>query len=193
MIITKDECKRYIRTTDSDNDDLIEALIPIAQEDLCDYLNNHFEDTRVYYSSGDLSFVRGDPDTITDAKEEFVRRRFAAGMDVYIKGESSNQGIYELATVTAGTLTLTSVNQLISMAYNDTEFVPTWHTISRIVWPNPVKLVVARMVAHLIARYQPGGELSENRDGVVVSYDRRMSYPREITQMAQKYRRPEFV
>lgn len=192
MIITKDECKRLIRQTSADYDELIEELIPIAQEDLCDHLNNRFEDPLIRYAASQLSFVKGNPDTITDNDSYFVRKRFAAGMDVYIDSES-NKGIYELATVAAGTLTLTSVNELVSMAYDDDHYVPSYSVISRILWPASMKLVVARMVAHLITRYQPGGELSENIDGVVIQYDRRFAYPREITEMAEKYRRPDFV
>lgn len=192
MIITKDECKRLIRQDSADYDELIEELIPIAQQDLCAHLENHFRDPLIRYAVGKASFVRGNPDTITDDDEYFVRKRFAAGMDVYVESQS-NTGIYELATVAAGTLTLTSVNELVSMAYNDDHYKPSYSVISRIMWPASLRLVVARMVSYLIIRHQPGGELSENLDGVVMQYDRRFAYPREITEMAEKYRRPSFV
>jgi hypothetical protein len=140
-----------------------------------------------------VSFVKGSPDTITDNQSEFVDKRFAAGMDIVVEGAHTNDGIYELATVAAGTLTLTSSNELVSMAYTDTEYQPGWCRISKVNWPKALKVVVARMVQHLITRYEPGGELSESKDGVVILYDRRTTYPREIMQQAYKYKRPEFV
>ena len=193
MIITKETCKRLIRVTDSDNDALIEELLPIAQEDLCDYLNNYFEDSLVTYWGSYFSFVRGTPDTITDNESEFLEHRFAAGMDIFVDGETSNRGIYEIATAAAGTLTLTSSNRLVSMSYADTDNTPGSHVISRVVWPQSLGLVVARMVNYLMMRDKPDGELSKSIDGAVVAYDRTYAYPREILSMANKYRRPAFV
>lgn len=193
MIIDLAECKRLIRETSSDYDAEIETLIPIAQDDLCDTLQNWFQDDLITYNISEVSFVKGDPDTITDGQSEFVAKRFAAGMDIVIEGAHANTGIWELATVAAGTLTLTSSNELVSMAYTDDEYQPGWCKISKINWPRPLKVVVARMVQHLIIRNEPTGELSESIDGAVMTYDRRTTYPREIWQMAAKYRRASFV
>jgi hypothetical protein len=192
MIVTKEEVKRIARIATPEYDDLIQTYIPIVQAELCDYLEDHFADPLIYYDSGQFSFVAGVPDTITDELEQFVLKRFAAGMDIYVEG-GSNEGLYEIAAVTDSTLTLTSSGELITMGYNDATYKPGQSAISRVRWPSPLKIVAARMVQYLIYRDKPGGELSENKDGVVVTYDRRFAYPREITEMADKYRRPTFV
>jgi hypothetical protein len=163
-------------------------MIPIAQEDLCEYSSNYFRDDKITYTASNLSFVKGDPDTITDNESEFVKKRFAAAMDIVVEWAHANNGIHELASVAAGTLTLTSSNELVSMAYSDSDYPLGTVRISQVVWPKALKLVVARMVWYLISRNKPTGELNENRDGVVKAYDRTASYPREILEMANKYR-----
>lgn len=192
MIIDKEECKRLVGETDSTHDAEIEVLIPMAQEDLCGYCNTYFRDDKITYDASNIAFVKGDPDTITDNESEFVKKRFAAGMDIVVEWAHANNGIHELSTVAAGTLTLTSSNELVSMAYSDSDYPLGVVRISQVVWPKPLKLVVARMVWYLVSRPKPTGELSENRDGVVKSYDRRTGYPREIMQLADKYRVPSF-
>ena len=195
MIVTLPECKRLVQYTKDTNDTLILTLIPIVQADLCEYLNNYFLDTTINYHVSEVSFVKGSPDTITDDDSEFVKKRFATGMDIYVEGatDSSNDGIWELAGVAAGTLTLTSSNELVSMAYDDSDYPIAGARIARIVWPKTLKLVVAQLVKYLIDRSNPDGALSESIDDVTIQYDRRGQYPREILAKADKYRRPEFV
>lgn len=193
MLIDKEECKRLVAETGPEHDAEIEALIPIAQEDLCEYCSNYFQDTIVTYTGSGFSFVAGASDTITDSETDFVVKRFAAGMDIVVEGAHGNNGLHELSTVAAGTLTLTSSNELISMAYNDSEYPLGTVRISRVNWPKALKIVCARMVWYLVARNKPTGELSEDQDGVREVYDRTVAYPREIMQMANKYRNVRFA
>lgn len=193
MIIDKEEFKRLLNYTKTENDQLIESLIPIVQADLCEYLNNYFHDDYIAYDMGQCAFVSGSRDTITDGQSLFVKKRFAAGMDIHVESWTPNDGIHELYSVAAGTLTLTSNLELVSMSYADTDYGLGLVRISKINWPKALKVVAARMVRHLMNRTDPDGALSENIDGVVMSYDRRIAYPREIMEMANKYRRPEFV
>ena len=193
MIIDKEECKRLVGETGFEHDGEIEALLPIVQDDLVDYCGHVFEDPLISYSVSEISFVKGSPDTITDNQSEFSDKRFAAGMDIFVDCGNTNRGIYELATVAAGTLTLTCSNELVSMAYDDSEYVPGSTRISKINWPRSLKLVAARMVWYLIARHKPEGELSKSIDGVTEAYDRTRSYPREIMQMADKYKLARFA
>jgi len=56
--------------------------------------------------SATLSFVDSNPDTITDAANQFVAKGFLPGMQITVSGTVSNDGVYTIATVAAGTLTL---------------------------------------------------------------------------------------
>lgn len=189
MIIDKELCKLLVGETASDHDAEVERLIPIVQEDLCEYCGQYFRDGKITYTASNISFVSGDPDTITDNESEFVKKRFATGMDIVIEGNcSGNAGIHELAGVAAGTLTLTSSNELIDMAYDDDDYQLGVVRISRVDWPKALQLVAAQMVFYRIDRPKPTGELSMNRDGVSKNYDRRIAYPREIMQAADRYR-----
>lgn len=55
-----------------------------------------------------IAFVNSDPDTITDSGNGFVAAGFVAGDTIIVSGSTSNDGTYTIATVAAGTLTLTS-------------------------------------------------------------------------------------
>jgi len=59
-----------------------------------------------------ISFADTDPDTILDSANAFVTSGFIAGMEVMVSGSTSNDGVYALATVAAGTLTLQSADAL---------------------------------------------------------------------------------
>jgi len=176
MVLDLNECKRII-----DED-----------EDFCEYCGQYFQDDKITYQLSQASFVSGDPDTITDGESEFVKKRFAAGMDIAVQGAHTNNGIYELDTVAAGTLTLTSSNELVSMSYSDSDYPLGVVKISKVNWPKAAPLVVARMIWYLVHRNKPDGELSKTRDGVATKYDRRTAYPREIMQMADRYRLVRF-
>ena len=192
MVIDKERCKSIVGETGSDHDAEIEVLIPICQEDFCEYCGQYFQDDKITYTASNISFVKGDPDTITDNESEFVKKRFAAGMDIAVSGAHANSGIWELDTVAAGTLTLTSSNELVSMAYDDSDYPLGVVKLAKINWPKVAEVVVARMVWYLVSHNKPDGELSKTRDGVATQYDRRTSYPREIMQMADRYRVARF-
>ena len=193
MIVDKEECKRLVGETGFDHDAEIEALLPIVQDDLVEYCDNLFLDPLISYYVSQLTYVKGDADTVTDGQSLFVSKRFAAGMDVFIDSNNTNRGIYELATVAAGTLTFTTSSELVSMAYDDSSYPSSGARIAMMNWPRPLKMVAARMVWYLISRNKPTGELSENIDGVQQAYDRTRSYPREIMQMADRYKLVKFA
>lgn len=52
------------------------------------------------------------PDTITASSGSFVTDGFAAGMYVTVSGTTSNDGTYQISTVTASTLTLSATAEL---------------------------------------------------------------------------------
>ena len=64
-------------------------------------------DARIAAST--LAFVEGGAtDTITDSASNFANAGFAAGMKIVVSGSEDNNGTYTLASVVAGTLTLTA-------------------------------------------------------------------------------------
>ena len=61
-----------------------------------------------------IAFVNNspDPDTITDSGSGFLTAGFKAGDVITVSGSSSNDGTYVIASVVAGTITLTESNVL---------------------------------------------------------------------------------
>ena len=57
-------------------------------------------------SQNDIAFNDADPDTITRAAGDFTADGFEAGEQIRVEGSASNNGIYTIDTVAAGTLTL---------------------------------------------------------------------------------------
>lgn len=66
------------------------------------------------YTASTIAFVDSNPDTITDSAAGFVTAGFTAGMKLQILGSTSNDSsdVVEIASVAAGTLTLTSAASL---------------------------------------------------------------------------------
>lgn len=59
-------------------------------------------------AGNDIAIVSGSPDTITTASGDFVAAGFTNGMQIRITGSDADDGLHTIATVAAGTLTLTS-------------------------------------------------------------------------------------
>lgn len=195
-ILTVDECKNLLGLTDNSYDEQIRILIPYVQRDVVDICNNSFGDTTIYRQShGSIAFVRGStvvgtttPDTITDDDEEFSTIGFRAGMDIFVAG-GSNEGLYTLAGVAAGTLTLTSTGELETQDgathYRD----PGDILIARIRWPRPVKVAAAQMVWHLVDKGRQGDVKSESIDDYSVTYAGAAAYPARALAGLAPYRR----
>lgn len=67
-----------------------------------------------------ISFADADPDTIDDSGNGLVNAGFIAGGYVQVSGSTSNDGIYLVDTVAAGTLTLAEAETLTTEVAGDT-------------------------------------------------------------------------
>lgn len=66
-----------------------------------------------------LACVDSTPDTITDSSNEFVKRGFDTTLDVWIEGSGvGNDGVYDVAGVAAGTITLDAAETLTAESVN---------------------------------------------------------------------------
>jgi len=191
-LITLAEAKAILRKDDITDDDTLATLLAYAKDDLVEYLNNHFQSTIITYYASSIAFVSGDPDTITDSDEQFVIEGFTPG-DYAIEYAHDNTGIHEVESVTAGTLTLSSSNNLIDMDPDDDNHPLGGVRISRVVWPNALKMVVAKMAWYLYMEPRPDDMRAKTMDGTVIEYAGTNAYPKRILMMANKWKRPRFV
>jgi hypothetical protein len=186
-LLTTAEAKTYLRITSDTYDSLIAEYIPLIEEDICYYLNNWFEDKVIFVSkSNGLAFSRGNTSTgttqadyVTDDDDDFTTAGFRAGMDVAIRA-GSNYGIYTLASVSTDTLTMTCTGE-----FEDQDQDASYNTvgrirISRMVWPDRLKPIAAKMIWYQIDHNKPDGAISEKIDDYSVTYVNGKAYPMQL-------------
>lgn len=66
------------------------------------------------YEASTIAFVDSGPDTITDSGNGFVTAGFVIGDKIVISGSASNNGVYTVANVAAGTITLDAGDALVA-------------------------------------------------------------------------------
>jgi hypothetical protein len=145
-IITSAEVKALLSISVSTYDTLIATLIPIAQDKVVRFTNNAFLDISTQINASTIAFVSGAPATITDSDAQFVVEEFQSGQDVLVYGSDSNDGIYNVATAAAGTLTLATGETLTTEAAGDDI------TITRVRWPRDIKAGVATLINFLMTQ-----------------------------------------
>ena len=176
------------------NDD-IDAMIPVVEKDICEYLNNYFEDRVIYVSKvGGIAFVGNTTgaDYITDDESDFSTAGFVAGMDVAVRG-GSNYGIHTIAAVTSNKLTLASTGILVDQDQDASYNVVGGIRISRIAWPAALKPYIAQMIWYRINRGRPDNVQSERIDDYSVTYINGNAYPTEIINGLKKFRKAILV
>lgn len=111
MIITLAQVKSILQiaTADISYDTLITSLIPEIQKDIVNYCNNSFLNRDIQYYGNTIAFTST---TIIDSENGFLAALFFNGMDVKVFGSKLNDGIFEIKTVAANTLTIeTAITQ----------------------------------------------------------------------------------
>lgn len=61
-----------------------------------------------------FAFFNSNPDTITDSGNGFLTSGFLAGDKILVEGSASNDGVYTIDTVVAGTITLITTDALVA-------------------------------------------------------------------------------
>jgi hypothetical protein len=197
-LMTTAEVKSVLGITASTYDTQIAFFLPIVEDDLLDYLNTTFSDGYIYKESGSaFKFIRGDSDTadyIGDTEAEFTKKGFLSGMDIMIQGGGANVGLHTISSASTGRLLLSETGILIDQTQNDTKDDNDIGNIliSRVKWPNAIKLPAAKMIWSLIDKGKVDDVKSEKLDDYSITYIGGNAYPAAITDMLQKWRRPEF-
>ncbi len=196
-VITKAEVKNILRLSTGSTgpyDAEITTFIPLVQDDLVIHLNNNFADKYVYRESGSqLKLTKGGPDKITDGNADFLKAGFSTGMDIAIEGGHSNVGIYTIAAVSSDTMSLTSTNELISQDPSDTYHSIGVIRISRVKWPQGLKLPVAKMIWYLIDKAKQTDIKSERIDDYAVTYIGDSEYPTRLIESLKKWKKARFA
>jgi len=191
-LMTAAEVKAFIRETSTTYDTLIGIYIPLIEEDICEYLNNWFRDRVIFieYGAG-LAFVGScsSRDFITDDAGDFSTAGLSSGMDIVIDG-GSNGGIYSISSGQSSvTLNIgTTANKVFVDQDQDASFNSVGKIrISRMVWPNSLKPIAAKMIWYQIDNNKPSGAASEKIDDYSITYVNGRTYPQQLLSGLDRY------
>lgn len=182
-VLTSANCKTLLQITGSGYDTVIAALIPVVQDDIVQYCKNRFLNGRVYVSGSGIAFTNSDPDTITDSDSQFVTAHFTDGMDIYVENSYNNDGIYEVDTVAAGTLTLASGESLTAEDTGERII-----TIIKVKFPDALQMTASKMVYWNMKKQGIRGLKSFSLGDYSESYDADGGYPKGLLAELNRYR-----
>ncbi len=179
--------------------DKFTMFIKYVQEDVCEHLNNYFEDPVIYRDGGEaIEFVRGDTgapvvaDYITDTEARFSSVGFSTvnAYDIAVRGGSQNAGIHHVVSQTSagGKMTLDSTGVLYNHDMDAMQHYAGGCKISLIMWPKAIKPYIAQMVWFRYASPTPSDIKSEKIDDYSVTFVGSHSYPTESVEGLTKWR-----
>lgn len=183
MIASRNEIKTLLEISDITKDSLIDALIPLAQDDLLAYLNNHFK-TPVYNQSTRIAFDATNK-KITDAESNFVENDFTDGIHVIVEGSKRNDGIYYVSDAVAGYLKIGTGKQVVD------ETAENMVCVTKIVFPDALKIAIARYIGGLLESANRQGVSSESIGNYSVSYSQgNKDFREQVLGSLKQYKRP---
>ncbi len=193
MVITVAEVKALAPNLDAYTT-TIETQIPLIEEFIVEYCNNHFSRYEAGYKN-DFTYIEGNDltfagATITDNTEEleFITTcKWAAGDNFYLLGSQKNDGHYDIKTITD---TIITVGDLYSLIAEDSDK-DYYINLALVKWPTPLKLTVAAMIEYnILYKYKVNKNINSEKIGdYSVSFtDDIKAYPSEILQSLTPYK-----
>ena len=144
--ITKAEAKTLLGISDTSQDTLIETLLPLVKAEIIERTRNSFLVVASQIVSDTISFAASSPAVISDSDSGFLDANFYSGCAVKIYGSLLNDGIYEVTTVAAGSLTLATGETLVAEAVGEEM------TVTRVKWPQDLKLDAAHIINYYLTK-----------------------------------------
>lgn len=193
MIATLAEIKALLGISASTYDTQIKSNIPIIEQAICDYCNNDFIDVKqsyrlgyilaVYTYKATLSFVTS-TNSVNDSSSSLAGLNFKAGDSVRIYNSIHNDQIFTIKTVSAGSIVFEDIDIV------STEAAGSNILMTRLLWPKPLKNIVADMVKFKLNKKLNSAVKSESIDDY--SYTNIDEYthgfPKTLMQSCNTYR-----
>ena len=173
-LITKDGVKGLLQISVSTYDSLIEFLVPVVRDFVIyDILQNKFKNPYVYLQASTISFATSTK-KISDSESGFLDADFHAYDNIIVEGSLRNDGIYEVITAAAASLTLDFTNDIID--FESTENALTDEDagesvrVTKIDYPRGLKIPVSQLFSYLLNKDALKGISSEGTGSYSVSY-----------------------
>lgn len=162
-LITLQETKSILQLNDTYDNVLTELIPLVCYQVVYALTQNRFVNPKINITSSTLTFAES-AGTIVDSQSQFIISDFYTGkQDVVIGGSLYNDGLYELASVSAGTMTLDL--STMTKGFKD-EAEEQFIEIKQVVFPQELKIPTAKWLNYLINKANLAGVKSES----VLSY-----------------------
>lgn len=183
MIITLAQLKTLLQITSSTYDTLINALIPIVEEQICEYCNNDFIDEYeslngilpvVYFYSTEFYFATTD-NSLNNTTDDLTTLDFKAGDTIRVYNSIQNEGILTIKSIAAHKIIFESVNTV------NNESAGNCIVIARVKFPKTLQLTASQMIGYNLKK-QTAGLISESIDDYSYTKDKDFinGYPKSI-------------
>ena len=188
-LITVAEAKAILGITASTYDTQLGVLIPlVSYQVVYSICQNRFVKEKITIKNSTFTFANSGA-TIVDSLAQFVESDFPTGTgDIVVGGSFSNDGLYEVTSISAGTITL-NVSLMTKALVDEAE--GELIEIKYVQFPQELKLTVARWLWYLInARDSSSGKSSESVLSYSVSFIN--DVPKDIMKEFTAYKKMKF-
>lgn len=200
-VVTRAEVRELISGLDSDTyNDSIDTQIPLVEDFITEYCNNHFtryeqgyRDDYTYFDATDLIFANSGS-TITDNNDDLnfsTDKRLAVGDDIYLMGSRKNDGHYDIKTITDTVITVGDLYELVDESTTENYRV----NIFLVFWPRSLKLTAAQMIEYnILYKYNSNKDVKSEKIGdYSVTFggndaDTYTPYPKQIMDTLAQYK-----
>lgn len=189
-ILSVSDTKTLLQISGSTYDTLITMLLPIVEEAIIKYTNNHFIDSydgilgitpTVYTYGNTFSFLNSD-NSVNNTDKDFTSMEFQVDDNVRVYDSLHNNKVFKIATIAATKITFDTDISIVDED-NDNTII-----IGRVKYPEPIKLVAADMVGY---KLQKRGKYfkSEKIDDYSYTRDDKLinGYPQSIMSQLDDY------
>lgn len=187
MIVKLEKVKKILQINNNSKDEFINAMIPVVQNFVFEHTNNYFEIStdQVYRESNTISFVNGNPSQINDNQNKFKIIGFPKEVHIRVQGSKFNDGIYEVVSVSDGSLVLSTDAVLINEEVDGLTNV----FITVVKFPEGIKLTVTKLIAYHLDPKNVKGVQSESLGDHSISYQSGGMYPQSLLNDLRPYMR----
>ena len=166
-LLTLQEAKDILQLDDTLDTTIIVLLPLLSKQVVYAICQNRFINQKITMTSATLTFSES-AGTIVDSQSQFILEDFyTLKQDFVIGGSLYNDGLYEAATVSAGTLTLDI--STMTKGFKD-EAEGEYIEIKQVVFPDDLKLTTAKWLNYILNKANMQGVKSESVLSYSVTY-----------------------
>jgi hypothetical protein len=180
MLITLTEVKSLLQITGNDKDSLINYLMPIIEQKVCneckdDFVDNDFD----FFSSGDITFIASDNSINLTG---IGSKKLVADDTIRVYGSFRNNQIFTIDSVGTNKIIVNSIDMIKDEDEGETTY------ITKIKYPVPLKIIAAQMIGYDLEKITPGVKSEKIDDYSITLQETVNGYPANYMSGLHNYR-----